>query len=154
MNTNEIRFYLHNYYNLKKELKNLQEALDTYKKMNISGLKATVITDEPKTHNNVSKTEIMALTRIEYIADLENELDEKMRLLIAINNVYYYLKEPARSIIEMRYFITPMQNDIRQPKYSWCGISKEVNESEENCKMIDCRIIKKIQEKLLRVKEG
>jgi len=152
MNTNTIRYYLHDYENLKKEVKNLQEALDTYKKMNISGLKATVITDEPKTHNNVSKTEIMALTRIEYIADLENKLDEKMRLLIAINSVYYYLREPARSIIEMRYFISPMKNDIRRPKYNWCEISIEVDLNEDYCRALDCNIIKKIQEKLLRVK--
>jgi len=149
MNTNEIRFYLHNYYNLKRELKNLQEALDTYKKMNISGLQATIITKEPKTHNNTSKTELMALTRIEYIIDLENEIDGKMRLIKAIDSVYYYLKEPARTILEMRYFITPMQNDIRQPKYSWDKISLEVDKSVAYCKEIDCKIVKKIQEKLL-----
>jgi hypothetical protein len=150
LTTNEIRFYLHGYDNLKREIKNLREALEEYRKMDISGIRATAITDEPRAHNNMSRTEQMAITRLEYIKGLENELDSKTRLLTAINSVYFYLKEPARTIIEMRYFITPMINDVRRPKYSWFEISCEVDKSEDYCKEIDCKVISKIQEKLIK----
>jgi hypothetical protein len=147
MNTNEIRFYLHNYDNLKREVKHLQESLDQYRRMDISGIKAQVITDMPLTHSNTSKTENMALTRVDYIADLEEEIDSKMRLIRAVNSVYFYLEEPKLTIFEMRYFITPMENDIRKPKYSWKVIADEVGQTEETCRQIDCRIIRTIQQK-------
>jgi len=147
MNNNEIRFYLHNYDNLKREIKHLQKALEEYRKMNISGIKAQVITGMPLTHSNTSKTESMALTRIDYIQELEDEIDSKMRLIRAVDAVYFYLKEPKRTIFEMRYFITPMENDIRKPKYSWKVIADEVEQTEEQCRQIDCRTIRGILEK-------
>lgn len=150
MNANEIRFYLHNYENLKKEVKHLQESLDLYRRMDISGIKAQVITDMPICHSNTSKTEQMATTRFDYISDLENEIDSKLRLLNAINGVYFYLQEPARSIIEMRYFISPVEKDIRKPKYNWVQIAMEVCYSEDYCKEIDCKIVRTIQERYLR----
>lgn len=145
MNTNKIRLYLHNYDNLKKEIKHLVAALEEYRKMNISGIKAQIITDMPICHTDTSKTELMAVTRVDYITDLENEIDSKMRLLNAINAVYFYLKEPKRSIVEMRYMIIPQGRH----KYSWKEIADEVQLSEDNCRIIDCRIIRQIQLKLL-----
>lgn len=147
MNTNEIRFYLHNYDNLKKKVKNLKETLDEYRQM--TGLKARVITDTPAPATYESKLEQTVITRMKYMKDLEAEIDSKMRLLNAINSVYFYLKEPDRSIFEMRYFITPMEGDVRKPKYNWLAISQEVGKSEAHCKNIDCVIVKKIQTKLL-----
>ncbi len=150
MNCNEIRFYLHNYDRLKKEIENLKESLTEYRKMNISGMKAQVITDMPTTHNNVSQTELMALTRIDYIRDLENEIDSKMRLVRAIESVYFYLQEPARTIFEMRYFISPKPADIRKPNYNWLQIAMEVKYSEDYCKEIDGKVVRKIQERFLK----
>jgi DNA-directed RNA polymerase specialized sigma subunit len=141
MNTNEIRFYLHNYDRLKSEIKNLQEALGQYRKMNVSGIKAQEITGMPICHFNISKTELMAMTRLDYIKDLEDETDSKLRLVRAINSVYFYLREPHRSIIEMRYFIVP----TGRRKANWAEIAREVNLTEVNCKKIDKRIVLKIQ---------
>lgn len=149
MNANEIRYYMHSYDNLGKEIGHLKTALEVYRGMNISGIKAQVITDEPLTHSNTSKTEQMALERLEYMQSLEEDIDSKIRLFNAINSIYFYLTEPDRSIIEMRYFIIPQG----RPKYSWKEIAYEVNESEDNCKMKDSRIIRKIQNKLLDTSE-
>lgn len=143
MNANEIRFYLHNFDNLKKEIIHLQEALKVYTDMD--GIKAQIITDMPMQHSTTSKTESVALTRLEYIDDLKNEIDSKLRLVRATESVYFYLNELKTTIFEMRYFITPMKNDIRKPKYSWHEISKEVVQTEETCRQIDCRIIRQIQ---------
>jgi DNA-directed RNA polymerase sigma subunit (sigma70/sigma32) len=151
MNTNEIRFYLHSYDNLKKEIQHLQTQLEEYRKMNISGIKAQIITDMPIYHtNNTSKVELLALTRLEYIGDLENEMDSKMRLLRAINSVYFYLKKPKRIIVEMRYFI--QEQGKRKP--SWKEIADKVGETEEKCRQIDCRIIRAIQIRYLENTEG
>jgi hypothetical protein len=95
----------------------------------------------PICHSNTSKTELMASTRVDYIQDLENEIDSKMRLLNAINSVYFYLQEPKRSIFEMRYLIVP----IGKPKAGWKQISEEVNMAEDYCRKIDCRIVLDIQ---------
>lgn len=154
MNTNEIRFYLHNYDGLKKEIEALKAQLEEYRKMNISGIKAQVITDMPVHHSNTSKTEEMAVKRVEYIADLEQEIDSKMRLLRAINGVYFYLSDPARSIIEKRYFEIPQG----RPKYNWreiaieiCGAKSadDIIRKEKECWKIDGKIVRDIQVKLL-----
>lgn len=151
MRPNEIRFYLHSYDNLQKEIAHLNYQLKTCREMGVSSLcnekymrhplAAQVLSDMPIYHDNSSKTENLALKRLEYIVDLENEIDSKMRLLRAINSVYFYLQEPARSIIELRYMRIPQG----RPKPSWKEIAGEVNETEENCKVIDTRTIRKIQ---------
>lgn len=145
MNTNEIRFYLHNYDNLKEEVKNLQDALDQYRRMDISGIKAQVITDMPICHSSTSKTELMALTRVEYTAGLMDELDHKMRLLLSINSIIFYIPEDQKEIIRWRYLEIP----IGRAKYNWVEIGDRVHKSEERCKHIDCDIILKIQLKHL-----
>lgn len=139
---------MHNYDRLKQEIRNLKESLEEYRKMNISGLKAQVITDMPICRSGESKTESMAITRVDYIKSLEDEIDSKMRIVRAIESVYFYLHEPHRSIIEMRYFIMPNPQDIRQRKYNWIEIAAEVNYSEDWCKEIDCKIILQIMNKL------
>lgn len=145
MNCNQIRYYLHSYDGLKKEIEHLKEALTIYKCMNVSGMKAQAITGMPQSHSNDSKTEQMALKRVEYMEDLETEIDGKLRLLIAINSIYFYLQEPERSIIEMRYMIIPQG----RPKYNWKEIAAEVGETEKKCWKIDGEVIRKIQIKLL-----
>jgi DNA-directed RNA polymerase sigma subunit (sigma70/sigma32) len=141
LNTNEIRFYLHNYDNLEKEINHLSAQLAEYRHMNISGIKAQVISDMPIHHSNTSRTESMALSRLECIQDLENEIDSKMRLFRAINSVYYYLKEPVKSIIEMRY----MEEPQGRAKYTWAEIAGRLNITEKYCRKIDCKVIRKIQ---------
>jgi len=147
MNTNEIRFHLHSYDKLKDEIQALSDSLKEYRLMD--GMKPKVITDMPICHSGTSTVESLVVNRVDYVADLENKIDGKMRIVNAINSVYFYLKEPARTIIEMRYFISPMINDVRKPKYSWASISIEVDLNEEYCKQIDCKVIRKIQTKLL-----
>jgi DNA-directed RNA polymerase specialized sigma subunit len=145
VNTNEIRFYLHNYENLVKEIHHLQNQLAEYRKMNISGIKAQVISDMPVCHSNNSRTEQMACTRVDYIQDLESEIDSKMRIERAINSVYLYLQEPARSIIELRYFV----QEQGKRKANWWEIANIVHLSEVRCKQIDMEIVKKIQFKII-----
>lgn len=146
MTTNEIRFYLHNYDNLKTEIQELSDSLKEYKITDISGIKAQVITDMPVCHSNKSKTESQACTRIEHISNIISELKLKKRLLNSINDVYFRLIDPKITIFELRYFVIP----IGRPKYNWLEISKYVGESEDNCKKIDARIILKIQLKYLQ----
>jgi len=114
----------------------------------MDGVKAKIITDMPICHSGESVVESIIFNRFDYVVSLEDEIDNKMRLMNAINSVYFYLKEPARTIIEMRYFISPMVNDVRKPKYTWREISVEVDKSEDYCKEIDCRVVRKIQNKL------
>jgi hypothetical protein len=149
LRTNEIRFYLHSYDGLQREIENLSKQLEEYRRMNISGIKAQVITDMPICHSNTSRTEEQALKRVEYMQDLETEIDQKMRILRAINSVYFYLSEPERSILEMRYFRIP----IGKPKASWFEISEEVILSEQRCKNIDSKLVKDIQIKMYEITE-
>jgi len=143
MNTNEIRFYLHNYEKLKKEIQALSDSLREYRLMD--GIRPKVINGMPISHSENSIVETVVINRFDYIKDLENEIDGKMRILNAINAVYFYLKEPARSIIEMRYFLLRNPDDIREQKYNWQDIADEVNYSEQHCKNIDCEVIRRIQ---------
>jgi hypothetical protein len=164
MKTNEIRMYLHSYRFLDKEIQHLSNALDQYRKMGVSDnikekyakhpLGAQVITDDPVHHSNVSKTESLAMSRLEYIEDLEEELDGKMRLRKAIEDVYFYLHDPALSILEMRYFMIPQG----RPKYSWREIAMdvygaktrdEIEKAEKACWKLDGKIVKDIQLKLM-----
>lgn len=166
MDCNTIRRYMHSYDNLEKEIKHLKESLDEYRKMNISGLGAQVLSDMPKAHKNTSLTEQMAIDRTDYIQLLEEDIDSKMRLYNAINSVYFYLSEPARTIIEMRYFIIPQGKQ----KASWKEIAievlrlegiiskKEITETMlesalSKCTTIDGRVVKKIQNRLLDTSE-
>jgi hypothetical protein len=146
MTTNEIRFYLHSYDKFKSEIQALSGSLREYRLMD--GVKAKIITNMPICHSGESVVESIIFNRFDYVISLENEIDSKMRLLNAINSVYFYLKEPARTIIEMRYFISPMINDVRRPKYNWREIAAEIDKSEDYCKEIDCKVIRKIQNKL------
>jgi len=115
--------------------------------MNISGLKAQQISDMPHgSKDNESITERMAVTRLDYISDLENELDSKMRLLMAIDSVILYLNPVEKEIIRLRYLEIP----IGKPKANWSQIAQALNYSEDYCKEVDCRIIREIQEKLLK----
>jgi hypothetical protein len=144
MNTNEIRFYLHNYEKLKKEISALSDSLKEYRLMD--GVKPRVITDMPR--GNAATLEDAILNRLEYISGLETEIDGKMRILNAINGVYFYLKEPARTIIEMRYFLLRNPNDVRRQKYNWQEIAAEVNYSEQSCRRVDQKVVLKIMNKL------
>lgn len=146
MNTNEIRFYLHNYEKLKDDIRALSDSLREYRLMD--GVKPKIITDMPICHSGESTIETVIISRLDYIIKLEGEIDGKMRVLNAINGVYFYLKEPARTILEMRYFITPLINDVRRPKYNWKEIADEVNYSEDWCKEIDCKIVLQILNKM------
>jgi hypothetical protein len=82
---------------------------------------------------------------MEYIAKLDLELNRLTSINREIESVFTHLKEPIRSIIEMRYFITPQPNDVRQRKYNWAEIAVEVGKTECNCWKIDERIIRIIQ---------
>jgi hypothetical protein len=147
MNTNEIRFYLHNYNKLKNEIQALSDSLKEYRLMD--GMKASIITDMPICHSGASAVESLVDKRLEYVSELEAEIDSKMRILNAINAVYFYLKEPARTIIEMRYFLLRNPNDIRRQKYNWQEIAAETNYTEVYCKKIDGKVILNIQLKLM-----
>jgi DNA-directed RNA polymerase specialized sigma subunit len=148
MNTNEIRFYLHNYEKLKNEIQALSDSLKEYRLMD--GIKAKIITNMPICHSGESMVESIVVNRLDYVTGLEDEIDSKMRILNAINGVYFYLKEPARTIIEMRYFLQRKSEDVRKIKYNWQEIADEVNYTEIYCKKIDGRVILKIQNKLMK----
>ena len=147
MNTNEIRFYLHNYEKLKSEIQVLSDSLKEYRLMD--GVKSQQITDMPICHSGTSVIESIVVNRFDYIKDLEEEIDSKMRVLNAINAVYFYLKEPARSIIEMRYFLYKNPGDVRHEKYNWQEIAEHMGYSENHCMKIDWKVINKIQYKML-----
>lgn len=147
MNTNEIRFYLHSYDKLKDEIQSLSDSLKEYRLMD--GVKPKIITDMPIYHSETSIVESVIINRLDYISELETKIDSKMRVLNAINTVYFYLKEPTRTIIEMRYFLLRNPKDIRRQKYNWQEIAAEVNYTEIYCKKIDGRVISRIQLKLL-----
>jgi hypothetical protein len=153
MNSNEIRFYMYNLESLKEEIKNLQEALDIYSRMDISGIKSQVITDMPICHSNTSKTEHMAVTRVDYIQDLKEEIDSKVRLITAIHSVYLYLEPHKKEIIDLRY----MKTYIGRSRPGWKEIADIMNKkypelyiTEGHCRLIDMRIILRIQNNLLR----
>jgi hypothetical protein len=145
MTTNEVRWKLHSYYADKERIENLKNDLKEYRLMD--GVGAQIITDMPTSHSNSSVVERMG-ERIEYIREMENELDRLMRIKRSIDQIYMYLKEPARTIVEMRYFLLHNPNDVRQRKYNWIEIAAEVNYSEAYCKEIDCKVILQIQNKL------
>lgn len=147
MNTNEVRFYLHNYEKLKSEIQVLSDSLKEYRLMD--GVKSKQITDMPICHSGTSVIESIVVNRFDYIKDLEEEIDSKMRVLNAINAVYFYLKEPARSIIEMRYFLYKNPGDVRREKYNWQEIADIINYSLDYCMEIDGKVIRKIQYKML-----
>lgn len=146
MNANTVRWELHNYHTNAKVIEQIKDDLREYRLMD--GIKAQVITDMPLTHSNASKTEKIGITRAEYISKLEDKLDSMMRVKMAIDSVYLYLKEPHRSIIEMRYFILSSPNDVRQRKYNWQEIAIEVKYCEAYCKEIDANVILQIQNKI------
>jgi hypothetical protein len=145
MNANEVRWKLHNYHTDIKRIQQLKDDLKEYRLMD--GIGAQIISDMPSSHNNTSIVEKMG-DRIDYIRNLENELDSLMRVKRAIDYVYLYLKEPARTIIEMRYFLFPKPEDIRQRKYNWAEIAVETNYSEAYCKEVDCKVVLQIQNKV------
>jgi DNA-directed RNA polymerase specialized sigma subunit len=146
MNCNEVRWKLHNYHTDIKRIDQLKEDLKEYRLMD--NVKAQVITDMPMgSHNNNASTDKI-VDRLDYIQELESELDSLMRTNRAIDSVYLYLREPQRSIIEMRYFLFRNPQDIRQCKYNWLEIAEEVNYSEVYCKKIDSKVIFQIQSKI------
>lgn len=118
----------------------------------MDGVRAQTITDMPTSHNTVSVIEDIVCNRDEYVTKLEAEIDSKMRVLNAINSVYFYLKEPARSVIELRYFVVSNPRDIRRKKYNWQEIAEKLNYSEFRVKQIDCQIIRQILYKFMGVK--
>jgi hypothetical protein len=144
MNTNEIRWRLHNYYTDSKKIEQLKLDLKEYRLRD--GVKAQMLSDMPKGDGISSEDRL--ISRIDYIRDLESELDSLMRVKRAIDSIYLYLKDPQLSIIEMRYFITPEINDIRQRKYNWKEIADEVKYSEDYCKEIDGKVVFQIQNKI------
>lgn len=148
MNANTVRWKLHNYYADLKRIEQLKNDLREYRLMD--GVGAQVITDMPTCHSNASVVERIC-ERLDYIRELENELDDYMRVKRAIDSVYMYLQEPARTIIEMRYFIMPCPEDVRQRKYSWQEIAKEVKYSEAYCKEIDSKVVLQILNKLVEL---
>ena len=146
MTTNEIRFYLHNYDKLKSEIQALSESLKEYRLMD--GVKPKIITDMPICHTGESIVESLIVKRLDYVSGLEAEIDSKMRVLNAINAVYFYLKEPIRTIIEMRYFLLRNPDDVRRQKYNWQEIAEEVHYSEQSCRRIDQKVVTQILSKL------
>ena len=151
MSLNEIRLYLYHFENLKKDIDSLQAELDIHNKNDASTIKAQMITDMPIGRNAPdqkgeiwnSQTEKAAIKRAEYTLSLTDDIESKLKIIRAVQSIYFYLKEPKRSIFEMRYFI--------KEEPPWKIISKEVNETEGNCKRIDGRIIKTIQKKLFKL---
>jgi hypothetical protein len=115
----------------------------------MDGVKPKVITGMPICHSETSVVESLVANRMDYVTGLEKKIDGKMRILNAINSVYFYLKEPARTIIEMRYFLLRNPNDIRRQKYNWQEIADEIGYTEIYCKKIDGKVIFNIQLKLL-----
>ena len=158
MNNNEIRWKLHNYYTDIKIMEQLKSDLKEYRLMD--GIKAQIISDMPICHSGTSSKIESVLEKdyihkgdklelMEYVKALEDQLDSMMRLKRAIDSVYLYLKEPVRTIIEMRYFLLSNPQDVRQRKYSWMEISIEVDRNEDYCRALDCRVIRQIQNKIL-----
>jgi len=145
MKTNEVRWKLHNYYTDMKKIEQLKDDLKEYRLMD--GIGAQVINDMPTSHSTSSSVE-KAGDRVDYVREMENELDRFMRIKRAIDDIYGYLKEPHRTIIEMRYFIMPKPLDIRQQKFNWQEIADEVKYSEAYCKEIDCNVVLQIQNRL------
>lgn len=145
MNSNEVRWKLHNYHTDIKKIEQLKEDLKEYRLMD--GVGAQVITDMPTCHSNASVVERIS-ERQDYMVEMENELDGRMRVKRAIDDIYLYLKEPHRSIIEMRYFLLRNPNDVRQFKFNWLEIAEEVNYSEAYCKEIDSKVILQIQNRI------
>jgi hypothetical protein len=145
MNTNEIRFYLHNLDNLSIEIEHLKEALKEYRELEITGVKAQVITDMPICHSGESRTEQMALTRVSYIEKLVTDIDSKMRLRRAIESVVLYLKPEEKRIFHLRY----EYKEPDKPKLGWGDIARKLNYHENHCTKIDCKIVHNIQVNLL-----
>lgn len=153
-----VRWHLHNYHSNKDMIIRLKSELVEYRLMD--GVKAQIITGMPISYSPQSKIELVLTTEydykgnmyelFDYIKQLEAELDKLMRIDLAITKIYATLKEPARSIIEMRYFIKPQTQDVRQRKYNWQEIANEVERTELNCRKIDCRVVRQIQVKILR----
>lgn len=149
MNTNTIRWHLHNYDKIKKDIQDISDMLKEYRLMD--GVRSKIITDVPTCRSEASIVETLAENRMDYTKEQEAILDGKLRMIRAINSVYFYLTEPSRTILEMRYFITPMKNDVRRPKYNWVQIATEVMYSENYCKEIDCKTVRKIQEAYIKI---
>jgi DNA-directed RNA polymerase specialized sigma subunit len=134
----EIRFNLYCFDNLKIEIENLKQQLEEYRKMDFSSMKAQVITDMPICHTGASKTENMALERIDYIEKLEHEIDNKMRLYRSIDSVILFLKHNYMAILNNRYF----------DGMEWKVIAINNNISHTRCREIDRTIVSLIQAKL------
>lgn len=148
MNTNEVRWKLHNYHTDSKKINELKLDLKEYRLMD--GVKAQVLSNMPRGESIDADDKV--ISRIEYIRELENELDQLMRIKRAIDSIYLYLKDPQLSIIEMRYFITPEINDIRQRKYNWKEIAEETKYTEAYCKEIDGQVVLQIQSKINKIR--
>lgn len=145
MNANTIRLYLHSFGNLKIEIEHLKEALEEYRKMDASAIKAQVITDMPVCHTGESQTENKALKRLEYVQDLEDEIDSKMRLVRAVESVMLYLKGKEKDIMYYRYDY----KEYNKPKLSWYEVSLKVRLAEGWCREMDCKIVHNIYANLL-----
>jgi hypothetical protein len=153
MSSNEVRWNLYNFYVNKLKIGKLKSELEEYRLFD--GVKAQVISKTPICRTGESKQESVlfseyrykgeCLNLMEYIAKLDLELNRLTSINREIESVFTHLKEPIRSIIEMRYFITPQPNDVRQRKYNWAEIAVEVGKTECNCWKIDERIIRIIQ---------
>lgn len=145
MNANTIRFYLHSFDNLKIEIEHLKEALQEYRKMDASAIKAQVITDMPICHAGNSQTEDKALQRVEYIQNLEDEIDSKMRLVRAVESVMFYLRQSEATVMYYRY----EYKEPDKPKLSWAEVAIKANYDEQCCKNLDRKIIHNIYANLL-----
>jgi DNA-directed RNA polymerase sigma subunit (sigma70/sigma32) len=146
MDASKVRQELYNYFANKEIIKNMAWQLDEYRKMD--NLKANVITDMP---TGTSNSSYIIENRIEYIRLMQIDYDEMMRIDRCIESVISLLRGNWQTIIEMRYFITPIINDVRQRHYTWAEIANEIKYNEDYCREIDRRIIQKIQNKIHQV---
>lgn len=137
MNTYEIRIYLHNFENLKEEIKNLQEDLAIYEKLEKDGLRSSFVSDMPRTSKMGSVIEHQVMGRPIFILKIKEEIDTKMKLRRAIESVVLYLSPKKKEIIELRYF----------KNWSWKQIEDKLN--LQCVRKIDVEIVNKIYENFL-----
>lgn len=103
----DVRQYLSNFEELKNEIQQLQQDIDTYKNMEIDIVMNSIISDMPKSNNIstiTSRVEYIAIKRADYIQVLERQLHDKIRIVQAINSVLSTITKLDRYIIHRRYF--------------------------------------------------
>jgi len=144
MSYGETRYYLHNWEALKEDIQILQSDIDSYKKMDISSIKISRVTDMPRSASTeTSSLETLVLDRLTHIMRLENELLYLKMMHRSIQSTINKLNTREAKIIHMRYL--DRETGKRQPTYEM--ISRKVHLCISYIKHIDNRICEKIQER-------